>query len=77
MPIAKKFIENGKMKTVYITPISVLIFPNRIKPDFMMLELDLDLSRSGLDQLMCFSETEFCLGTDAYFIKRKGLVNGK
>ncbi len=77
MPIAKKFIENGKMKTVYITPISVLVFPNRTKPDFMMLELDLDLSRSGLDQLMCFSEIEFCLGTDEYFIKRKGLVNGK
>lgn len=77
MPIAKKFIEDGKMKTVFITPITLFIYPNRTKPEYMMLELDLDLSRSGLDQLMCFSEIEYCIGNDSYFIKRKGLINAK
>lgn len=72
----KKFIENGKMKSVIVTPITLLIYPDRTKSDAMMLQLNLDLSRSGLDQLMCFSEEELCMGIDRYFIKRKGLING-
>lgn len=71
----KKFIENGKMKSVLVTPITLFIYPDRTKPDNMMLQLNLDLSRSGLDQLMCFSEEDLCMGIDRYFIKRKGLIN--
>ncbi|MES2800934.1 MAG: hypothetical protein V4654_00450 [Bdellovibrionota bacterium] len=74
-PIAKKFIEDGKMKTVFITPITVLVFPNRTKPESIMLELALDLSRSGLDQLMCFSEALHSQKLSSYFIKRKGLIS--
>lgn len=76
MPFQKKFIENGKMTSVFITPIALLIYPDRTKPEVMSLQLNLDLSRSGLDQLMCFSEDELCIGKDMYFIKRKGLING-
>lgn len=76
MPFQKKFIENGKMKTVFLTPISFIIYPDKTKPDTMSLDLNLDLSRSGLDQLMCFAEDPFCVGKDNYFIKRKGLING-
>lgn len=75
-PVAKKFIENGKMTTVYMTPIYLVAYPDMNKDESTAFQLNLDLSRSGLDQLLCFTEDDNCRNNDMYFLKRKGLVGG-
>jgi hypothetical protein len=75
-PFAKGFIEDGQMKPTMLTMIAFSIFPDRIKDESQGMMLLLDLSRSGLDQLMCLSENTPCDTADGYVIKRKGLVNG-
>lgn len=73
--IHKGLIENGKLRPVQLTTLVLSLFPDRNKPDSSTLQLHLDLSQAGLNQVMCLSENGACEPNQHYLIKRKGLVN--
>lgn len=71
----KALIENGQMKPVFLTMVSISLFPDHTKQEHFGLELYLDLNRSGLQQVMCVAEHGPCDSKQDYILKRKGLVN--
>ncbi len=74
-PMRKNLIENGQMKQISLTVIALSIFPDKNKTESQGLMLSLDLSQSGLNQLMCLASNNTCETNQDYIIKRKGLVN--
>lgn len=70
----KALIENGKMTKLFLTTVSLSLFPDKAKPESISVVLMLDLNRAGLDQVMCLAD-HGCEPRQDYFLKRKGLVN--
>lgn len=71
----KNLIDQGQMRSVILTLIFFSIYPDRSKDEKTTMAVSLDLSRSGLDQLMCLSPQGLCHKNQDFLFKRKGLVN--
>lgn len=76
-PVARILIENGQLKRFSTAIIHGSAYPNRLAPESIGFEIELDLSKNGLDQLMCVAVGNDCTSDgNGYIFKRKGLKHG-